>query len=93
MSRRAVWKYPLSLEAGFIRYQIPEGARFLHCAEQAGSICLWFEVRPDESRTQLRTFRIFGTGDASVDDHLTYVGTALLSGGSFVFHVYEVEYP
>jgi hypothetical protein len=93
MSRRAVWKYPISLDGGITRYQIPEGARLLHCAEQAGSICLWFEVRPDEIRTQQRAFRIFGTGDAAIDDHLTYVGTALLSGGSLVFHVYEVTCP
>lgn len=93
MSRRAVWKFAIPLSAGVTTHQIPEGARLLHCAEQAEAICLWFEVRPGERATRQRSFRIFGTGDASIDDHLSYVGTALLSGGSFVFHVYEVEYP
>lgn len=90
MSRRVVWKYPVPLAAGVSTFQIPDSARFLHCAEQGESICLWFEVRSGETVTQQRSFRIFGTGDASIDDHLTYVGTALLSGGSYVFHVYEV---
>lgn len=93
MTARAVWKYPIPLTAGVSTFQIPEGARFLHCAEQGESICLWFEVRPAETLTQQRSFRIFGTGDPSIPDHLTYVGTALLSAGSLVFHVYEVMYP
>ena len=94
MSRRAVWKYPIELgaHAGVTTFQIPEGARFLHCAEQNGAMCLWFEVDPGETRTVQRGFRIFGTGDPSVDAHLSYVGTGLFNGGTFVFHVYEVSY-
>lgn len=92
MSRRAVWKYAIRLGAGGVAtFDIPEGARFLHCAAQADSVGLWFEVSPSETSTQQRAFRIFTTGDASIDAHLTYVGTALFSNGAFVLHVYEVD--
>lgn len=92
MSRRVVWKYPIPLTSGVTTFQIPEGARFLYCAEQGDSVSLWFEVPVGETRTQERGFRIFGTGDPSIDAHLTYVGTGSFSGGSFIFHVYEVSY-
>lgn len=94
MSRRAVWKYAIDLARGdtTTEFQIPEGARFLYCAAQGESIGLWFEVPVGETRTQQRGFRIFGTGEGSIDAHLSYVGTAMFSDGAFVFHVYEVDY-
>lgn len=91
MSRRVVWKFALDLAGGVsTTFQIPEGARFLHCAAQDNKVGLWFEVAVGETRTQQRAFRIFGTGQ-SIDDHLTYVGTAMFSDGAYVFHAYEVD--
>lgn len=92
MSRRAVWKYTIDIDSDVTEFQIPEGARFLHCAAQGDQMCMWFEVPADETRTNLRGFRIFGTGDAAINDHLSYVGTGMFAGGRFVFHVYEVNY-
>jgi hypothetical protein len=94
MTRRVVWKFaiPLGTHAGVTTFQIPEGARFLHCAEQYGAMCMWFEVLVGETRTVQRGFRIFGTGDETIDDHLSYVGTGHFNGGTYVFHVYEVSY-
>lgn len=92
MTRRAVWKYAIELGAHpeVTEFQIPEGARLLHCAAQDHSMCMWFEVPVGETRTVRRGFRIYGTGDPGIDDHMSYVGTGFF--GAYVFHVYEVSY-
>lgn len=91
---RVVLKYKIDMgtHAGVTTFQIPEGARFLHCAEQHGDMCMWFEAAVGETRTVQRGFMIFGTGDGQIGAHLSYVGTGQFNGGAFVFHVYEVSY-
>jgi hypothetical protein len=91
---RVVWKYAIpvnELTASFTNaLHIPERARFLHCAEQHGSIALWFEIPfPDAPKVE-RGFQLFGTGTGPIRDGLTYVGTTLHADGQLVLHIYEV---
>lgn len=92
-SRRAVWKYAIELgdPEGATDVRIPEGARFLHCAAQGDAVCMWFEVPVDSPRVVKRRFRLFGTGDPTIDTHLSYVGTGIFADGAYVFHLYEAS--
>lgn len=91
-SLRVVWKYAIELgdPEEVTEFQIPEGARFLHCAGQGNAICIWFEVPVNSVAAVRRAFRVFGTGDPTINPELSYVGTGIFADGSYVFHVYEV---
>ena len=88
---RVVWKFPLSITGGstVTVHDIPQGARFLHCAEQGGAVALWYEIPDTNAATVARRFELFGTGTGSIPDHLTYVGTSMHYNGMLVLHVYE----
>jgi len=94
MTMRVVLKYKIDVghHAGVTQFQIPEGARFLHCDSQGHDMCMWFEVPVGETRTVQRGFLVVGTGDPAIQEHMTYVGTGMFAEGRFVFHVYEVSY-
>ena len=67
-----------------------EGAKLLHVANQYERITLWAEVDTN-NRECLRTVHVVGTGHPipSTRTRTTYVGSVLMSGGEFVFHVYD----
>lgn len=64
-----------------------EGARFLHADNQREQITVWAEVHT-LARECMRTLHVVGTG-GEVPIGARYVGSALMVGGDFVFHVYE----
>lgn len=86
MGRRTVWKFELQPR---ITLLMPAGAQALHVHEQNGGVCLWALVDP-EAPKEARTFLTFGTGHEGVPEDARYVGSAHLSGGVLVFHVFEV---
>lgn len=67
---------------------MPEGAKILHVAEQAGSICLWAEVETQATQKQ-RHISVYGTGQRMPDNPGTFIGSVLLHVGALVFHIYE----
>lgn len=84
-----IHKYELPAN-DIVTVQVREGARPLHVAEQRpGCMCLWAQVDTDAPLV-LRTLYIFGTGEPWPDDAppLVHLGSALLHGGSLVFHVF-----
>ena len=62
------------------------GARFLHVANQREQITVWAEVNTLEHEC-LRTLHVVGTGH-DVPSSSDYIGSALMAGGDFVFHIY-----
>jgi hypothetical protein len=84
---RTIWKFMLE-PTRLNRIEMPENAKILIAAEQYGEICIWAEVNTD-SQKSVRLFEVFGTGHEMDDVHREYIGTAMLSVGSLVFHVYE----
>lgn len=66
-----------------------EGARFLHVANQREQITVWAEVNTLE-RECMATLHVVGTGQP-IPPGVTFVGSALMAGGDFVFHVYAEE--
>jgi hypothetical protein len=84
-----VWK--IVLTPGLATYQLPDGAKFLHVAEQRGEPCAWFLCHPEWPKTP-RKVLVIGTGHAFPDEikELVHLGTALLLGGALVVHAFEV---
>ena len=82
---KTIYKYILKPE---ISIRIPEQSQLLSVHEQNGEVCLWALVNP-QNIDETRTFAVFGTGHRVPEDHI-FVGTALLEGGSLVFHVFEI---
>lgn len=85
---RVIWKYPVSV-LGVTTVEMRAGARIVHVAAQDGQPCLWVECDPESLCLDERRFAVAMTGQVHVDVG-EYVGTALLDGGAFVAHVYEV---
>lgn len=81
-----IWKFTLE---PVCELQMPEGATVLSVGVQGENICLWAMVNPDAPKVT-RSFVGFGTGHEVTDATcLEFIGTALLHGGSLVFHIFE----
>ena len=53
---------------------------------------MWAVVDPDEKETELRIFRIAGTGHelGFPPANLSYLGTAKFADGQLIFHLFEI---
>lgn len=85
----AVWKYTLSGAVNEIG--LPSGASVLTVAAQHNEICLWARVNPRAETVTLRTFRVVGTGHEELTGGETYLGSAFVNDGLYVFHVFELN--
>lgn len=93
---RAVWKFPIPLQAGDREIELPKTAKFLSFAILSCGPAAWFEVPlpPEEGLVECeldkRSFRIFGTGH-SIPEGYEYRGTGLQPGRemTYVWHLYE----
>lgn len=74
--------------ANTVAIPMPEGAEVLTVQIQNGEPHIWALVDTEKPR-KLRSFEIVGTGQPA-DNLGRYVGT--VQDGSFVWHVFEVEY-
>jgi len=84
---QAVWKFELH---PYAPVTMPVGAKPLHVGVQADAICLWALVDPN-AMLEKRNFVIVGTGHDLPEHAGKHLGTALLSGGSLVFHVFDIK--
>jgi hypothetical protein len=88
MSAMTVWKAALRpVEVQDI--DVPAGAELLCAREQGNDICVWFRCDPNAA-SKKRRVAVVGTGHAAPSEG-RYLGSALLGGGAFVFHVFEVS--
>lgn len=67
---------------------MPSGAEVVHVSEQYGNLCLWALCDPVAEKVK-RVFRIAGTGNGFVPDGSKHLGTVIMAGGAFVWHVFE----
>lgn len=90
METKQVWKFIIGGDKDSI--SIPIGSEILEVHEQYGEVCIWALVSPKEEKEE-RFFEVYGTGHDIVQNpcqpDLNYIGTAHLSNGSLVFHVFE----
>lgn len=88
-----VFKYPVPV-ADLFELEMPKDAQILTVQIQGEDIQMWALVDP-ESPTELRQFRLAGTGHSISVKHTVkrYIGTFQIRGGRLVFHLFEVSYP
>lgn len=86
---KTVWKYTLTPEATL---EMPVGAKILSVQAQQDEVVMWALV-DTEAKLEKRGFLVYGTGNQIPYHNVQYLGTAQLSEGSLVFHVFEVVYP
>jgi len=86
-----VWKYTLPLNDDTTILNMPMHAELLHFDNQNGIPTMWVLVDPEGGDgSEVRSFRIVGTGHKLKDDVFYYsVGTAIF--GPFVWHLFEVR--
>lgn len=87
---KTIYKYPIVLDASYLVIDVPDGAQFIHVAEQHGRICLWALV-DSEAPMIRRQIRIIGTGlsadDVKIEQH---IGSILVLNGTYVLHIFDV---
>jgi len=88
---KVVWKHRLALEAAPQKFVMLGRAKFVHVDQQDGKPTLWYLVDPETPVREERIFQVFGTGDESVPDDATYLGT--IKHGWFVGHIFELPVP
>ncbi len=85
-----IYKYDLGF--GRIDLELPQGAEILHFNMQRNVPRLWALVDP-QAPTETRRFVLYGTGHEILEtrEELTFIGTALMMEGTFIWHVFEVH--
>lgn len=86
---KTVYKYPLQI-GGAYTLQLPIGAQVLDVQEQHGSVQMWALVDAPCVGVATRTFAIYGTGHAIPEVPMRYISTFQQSGGSLVWHAFEL---
>lgn len=69
---------------------VPDGAEFLCAREQFDQICVWYRCDPSAPLSP-RTLAIVGTGHPTPGIDGQYLGTVSLTGGQFIFHVFDLQ--
>ncbi|KKK62381.1 hypothetical protein LCGC14_3004920 [marine sediment metagenome] len=84
---KEIWKYTLPL-TDYPVVSMQKGARVLSVGVQHGEVQVWALVDP-EAPTELRRFRVAGTGHPLEDEiaSMRFIGTVQM--GAFVWHIFE----
>jgi len=88
---KVIWKYPLEI-IDVQKVYMQEGSEILSVQAQHGKLCLWAICNSHLPDGVARVIEIIGTGNpVAENDELTrtYIGTAQMSGGALVWHVFE----
>lgn len=87
MSRKAIWKYPLT--SSMVSVSMPVNSEILTVAWQHGNPTLWAKIDPGEAKMVYREFAVIATGQPFYEDTFSsYVGTCFDPDG-FVWHILE----
>lgn len=78
------------LKGGENVLEIHGGLCGAHIGSQAGSLCLWTTADLDKPVETVKLY-VAVTGEIIPVEWSSYLGTALLSGGGFVVHVYHMS--
>ena len=87
--KKTIWKYDVPVTQEFT-LAMPKGAELLSVQEQREQVRLWALVDPSAMKVT-RKFQVVGTGWDFDPTDLTFVGTYQVSGGDFVFHLFEID--
>ena len=82
-----VFKYSWPGSGDRAQFDMMPGAEVIHVDNQREQICLWVRGNPSSESVERRTFVLCGTGHPAPGG--PHVGTVLLQGGRYVFHIFE----
>jgi hypothetical protein len=83
-----IYKYELTQERTTIGLEMPIDSKVLKVAVVNDKVYLWALIPDKDSKTEYRSFKIFGTGwDIPRPDMLDHLGTVFI--GNFVWHIFE----
>lgn len=92
---RTIWKAILDLQDvqnhgghAICKTEMPMGSKVIMVKEQFDNICVWYQC-DSLNKKEVRSFEIVGTGH-ECPRHGDYLGSAVLQGGNYVFHIFEV---
>lgn len=88
-----VYKYTLELVTDKMQVDVPKDAQLLHFDFQHGQPRVWALIDTGERDIETRHLRIAGTGHPIVETIKRHIGSALVSEGMLVLHLFEVEAP
>ena len=85
-----IWKYRIEADDEQ-DLMLPEGAKVLSFMTQGDMPFVWVLVDP-EAQLKQRSFVLRGTGH-EIDipqEHLSFIGSVSMRGGSLIFHLFEL---
>ena len=89
---KKIYKYNLRFSnSGKESLELPIDSEILSCQLQNDEIMLWVSINPNEQKTELNFFEIFGTGhDLGCDMGISrkFINTVQFSDG-LVFHIFQ----
>ncbi len=88
---KTIWKYPIQpnsvLDDAFkVSIQVPFYSKPICVMNQGGTICVWFEVDPEEQKRDFLHLYCVGTGHGAVPEGKTYFDSVI--DGPYVWHFY-----
>lgn len=83
---KKIWKVKIPDQTCCER-EFPVGARIVYAHIQQGEFTFWYEFNTQETKTKLRKFSVFGTGD-EIPGSAEYVTTVF--DAHWIWHLYEV---
>lgn len=84
---KSIWKFSLDI-VHIQTIEMPAGAEILCTQVQGGVLCIWALVDP-RAKLECRVLNVIGTGHPVDDAPKKYIGTAQMSDGRLVWHVFE----
>lgn len=85
-----IFKYHINIPGSDI-IEMPEGSEILYVGNQYNSVFLWAKVDSTRKLTK-RKFIVCNTGDDLPANTKKFLGTVLLNEGSYVLHIFELNY-
>lgn len=83
-----IWKYDLKPSC---EIELPIGAKVLSVGNQYNEAKMWVQVNPNETKKELRKFKLVGTGmRGELDGTEQFIGSIFCYSGSLVLHAFEV---
>ena len=84
-----VYKYTLVVQDEEQHYQLPQGAKIIHCDTQYERITFWALVETDRELEDA-WFIVRGTGSPiPVNKEWGYIGSCLVAAGQLVWHIFK----
>jgi hypothetical protein len=83
----AIFRYEIPVDDQWHELQLSGAVHHVACRDRADIVEVW--ALHSGGPTVARSFRVYGTGQPLPDHRVTYLGTALASGGAIVWHLME----